>query len=237
MGAVATRVLIVEDDEHVRASLRLALSQEGNEVAEAASAEEAIPAFGREPSDVVLVDIMLPGADGFALCRELRAVSDVPILVLTARSDSHDIVAALESGADDYVVKPAVPKELAARIRALVRRASRTGGSNGGSGGGGAGRLVFGDLEIEPDSARVRLRGEPVALTKTEFRLLTELAENRGRVLSREVLLERVWGYGYFGDSRLVDVHVRRLRRKVESDPANPTLIVTVRGLGYRLEP
>ncbi len=228
MDVVPTRVLIVEDDEHARASLRLALEQDGNDVAEAASAEEGLPAFQRRPSDVVLVDIMLPGADGFDLCRELRRLSDVPILVLTARSDSHDVVAALEAGADDYVIKPAVPKELSARIRALLRRAKRATTAPG--------AISLGELEIEPESARVRRRGEVVSLTRTEFRLLCELAENPGRVLSRETLLERVWGYDYFGDGRLVDVHVRRLRRKVEDDPSNPQLVLTVRGLGYKVE-
>lgn len=222
-------MLIVEDDEHVRTSLRLVLEQEHNAVAEAGSAEEALPAFRRSPSDIVLVDIMLPGADGFELCRNLRRESDVPILVLTALSDSHDVVAALEAGADDYVVKPAVPKELTARIRALMRRASR--------GAAASERLVVGDIEIEPENAVVRQRGRPVDLTRTEFRLLCELAQVPGRVLSREALLERVWGYDYFGDSRLVDVHVRRLRCKVEDDPSRPVRIVTVRGLGYKVEP
>ena len=238
MEQMPTRVLIVEDDEHARTSLRLALEQDGNDVSEAGSAEECMPAFQRDPSDVVLVDIMLPGADGFDLCRELRRVSDVPILVLTARSDSHDVVAALEAGADDYVVKPAVPKELSARIRALMRRARRTGTAGGGGGGGpGTTTLTLGAVEIEPDSARVRRNGADVSLTRTEFRLLCELAENRGRVLTRETLLERVWGYDYFGDGRLVDVHVRRLRGKVEDDPGRPALILTVRGLGYKIEP
>ena len=224
------RILIVEDDERIRAALRLALEDEGNVIDEAASAEEGLPAFQQRPSDVVLVDLMLPGADGFELCRELRRRSDVPILILTARSDSHDVVAGLEAGADDYVVKPAVPKELAARIRALQRRAARTRGDS-------AGVLTFGDLAVDVDAGQVRRAGEPVALTKTEFRLLCELAQSSGRVLSREALLERVWGYDYFGDSRLVDVHIRRLRGKVEDDPANPRYVVTVRGLGYRLEP
>jgi len=228
---VTTRVLIVEDDENARTSLRLALEEDGNDVTEAVSAEECMPAFRRRPSDVVLVDIMLPGADGFDLCRELRRESDVPILVLTARSDSHDVVAALEAGADDYVVKPAVPKELSARIRALMRRARRTTAS-----GAAPPALTLGDVEIEPESARVRRKGEELSLTRTEFRLLCELAENPGRVLSREVLLERVWGYDYFGDGRLVDVHVRRLRRKLEDDPSRPTLILTVRGLGYKVD-
>lgn len=229
MKAMPTRVLIVEDDEHARTSLRLALEEDGNDVSEAGSAEEGLPAFRRRTCDVVLVDIMLPGADGFDLCRELRRLSDVPILVLTARSDSHDVVAALEAGADDYVVKPAVPKELSARIRALLRRAKRSPAAE-------TSAITIGDIEIEPESARVRRRGGDVALTRTEFRLLCELAENPGRVLSRETLLERVWGYDYFGDGRLVDVHIRRLRRKVEDDPSNPQLIVTVRGLGYKVE-
>ncbi len=224
------RILIVEDDERIRAALRLALEDEGNVIEEAASAEEGLPAFQQRPTDVVLVDLMLPGVDGFELCRQLRRRSDVPILILTARSDSHDVVAGLEAGADDYVVKPAVPKELAARIRALHRRAVRARGDT-------AGLLTFGDLIVDVDAGQVRRGGEPVALTKTEFRLLCELAQSSGRVLSREALLERVWGYDYFGDSRLVDVHIRRLRGKVEDDPGNPRHIVTVRGLGYRLEP
>ncbi len=226
---MACRILIVEDERPVRASLRLALEQEGNEIEEAESAEQALVRFRGRPTDIVLVDIVLPGADGFDLCRRLRQTSDVPILVLTARSDSHDLVAALEAGADDYVVKPAVPKELAARIRALLRRANRSGSAGS--------RIRLGDLEIEPEAATVRRGGRTLSLTKTELRLLCELAQSPGRVLSREVLLERVWGYDYFGDSRLVDVHVRRLRTKVEDDPSRPERIVTVRGLGYKIEP
>jgi DNA-binding response OmpR family regulator len=226
---VPTRVLLIEDDEHVRASLRLVLEQEGSAVSEAASAEEGLPVFRRSPTDIVLVDIMLPGADGFCVCREIRRESDVPILVLTARSDSHDVVAALEAGADDYVVKPAVPKELTARLRALLRRANRVVSVSG--------RLRLGDLEIDVESAQVRQDGKAVSLTRTEFRLLCELAQVPGRVMSREALLERVWGYDYFGDSRLVDVHIRRLRCKIEEEASRPRRIVTVRGLGYRAEP
>ena len=148
--------------------------------------------------------------------------------MVTARADTHDVVAGLEAGADDYLTKPFAPKELSARIRALLRRV-RTSDP-------GMSRLVFGDLEIVPDEGVVRRAGEELHLTKTEFRLLVELGTNPGRVLSREVLLERVWGYGYFGDGRLVDVHVRRLRTKVERDPANPRHVVTVRGLGYKLQ-
>ena len=170
---------------------------------------------------------MLPGMDGFEACRTLRRQSTVPIIMVTARSDTHDVVAGLEAGADDYVTKPFVAKELAARIRALLRR-SRPDDA-------GDSVLSFGNVEIEPDAGVVRRSGEEVHCTRTEFRLLCELADHPGKVLSREHLLEQVWGYDYFGDGRLVDVHVRRLRTKVEPDPANPRFILTVRGMGYKL--
>jgi DNA-binding response OmpR family regulator len=178
----------------------------------------------------VLLDLMLPGMDGFETCRSLRRSSDVPVIMVTARTDTYDVVAGLEAGADDYVTKPFVAKELAARIRALLRRA-RTSTEPATS------ILRVGDLEIVPDAGEVRRAGEQVHLTRTEFRLLCELASSPGRVFSRELLLERVWGYDYFGDGRLVDVHVRRLRTKVEGDPAHPKHVVTVRGLGYKLQP
>ena len=160
--------------------------------------------FTRRPADVVLIDLMLPGIDGFEVCRSIRRSSDVPIVMVTARSDTYDVVAGLEAGADDYLTKPFVPQELAARIRALLRRA-RSSDSNLSS-------LIFGDLEIRPEAGEVLVAGNLISLTKTEFRLLCELAGSPGRVFSREQLLERVWGYDYFGDGRLVDVHVRRLR-------------------------
>ncbi len=225
---VGTRILSVEDDERIRTAVKLALEDEGWSVEEADTGEEALNAFQRQPSDVVLIDIMLPGIDGFDVCRAIRRVSDVPIVMVTARADTHDVVAGLEAGADDYLTKPFAPKELSARIRALLRRA-RTSDSV-------SAHLRFGDLEIIPDEGVVRRAGEEIHLTKTEFRLLVELASTPGRVFSRETLLERVWGYGYFGDGRLVDVHVRRLRTKVEADPANPRHVVTVRGLGYKLQ-
>jgi DNA-binding response OmpR family regulator len=225
---VGTRILAVEDDERIRTAVKMALEDEGWTVDEAGSGEQALDAFGREPVDVVLIDIMLPDIDGFELCRSLRKSSDVPIVMVTARADTHDVVAGLEAGADDYLTKPFAPKELSARIRALLRRVRPS--------APGHARMVFGDLEVIPDEGMVLRDGREVHLTKTEFRLLCELASNPGRVFSRESLLDKVWGYGYFGDGRLVDVHVRRLRTKVEADPANPRHVVTVRGLGYRLQ-
>ena len=225
---MGTRILTVEDDERIRTAVRLALEDEGWEVEEADTGEEALQAFTRQPSDVVLIDIMLPGIDGFDVCRSIRRVSDVPIVMVTARADTHDVVAGLEAGADDCLTKPFAPKELSARIRALLRRARTIDLAPT--------HLRFGDLEIIPEEGIVLRDNAEVHLTKTEFRLLVELASAPGRVFSRESLLERVWGYGYFGDGRLVDVHVRRLRMKVELDPANPRHVMTIRGLGYKLQ-
>ena len=228
MRAVGTRILAVEDDERIRTAVKMALEDEGWVVEEAETGEDALEAFARRPTDVVLIDIMLPGVDGFEVCRSIRRTSDVPIVMVTARADTHDVVAGLEAGADDYLTKPFAPKELSARIRALMRRARKPESGNT--------TMRFGDLEITPDAGVVRRAGTELHLTKTEFRLLCELASSPGRVFSREVLLERVWGYGYFGDGRLVDVHVRRLRTKIEADPANPRHVATVRGLGYKLQ-
>jgi DNA-binding response OmpR family regulator len=226
---MAIRVLTVEDDERIRTAVKMALEDEGWEVEEADTGEEALQAFTRLPADVVLIDIMLPGIDGFDVCRAIRRVSDVPIVMVTARADTHDVVAGLEAGADDYLTKPFAPKELSARIRALLRRARPA--------EVGVTHLRFGDLEIVPDEGVVLREGVELHLTKTEFRLLVELASAPGRIFSRESLLEKIWSYGYFGDGRLVDVHVRRLRMKVERDPANPRHVITVRGLGYKLQP
>ncbi len=228
-STVGTRILTVEDDERIRTAVKLALEDEGWIVDEADNGEDALELFARNPTDVVLIDIMLPGIDGFEVCRSIRRTSDVPIVMVTARADTHDVVAGLEAGADDYLTKPFAPKELSARIRALLRRIRATDPTSA--------HIQLGDLEVIPDEGVVTRNGEEVHLTKTEFRLLVELASSPGRVFSREVLLERVWGYGYFGDGRLVDVHIRRLRTKVEADPANPRHVVTVRGLGYKLQP
>lgn len=219
----------MEDDERIRTSVRLALEDEGWTVDEAENGEEALARFAQAPTDVVLIDIMLPDIDGFEVCRAIRRTSDVPIVMVTARDDTHDVVAGLEAGADDYLTKPFAPKELSARIRALLRRV-RTENHAGPT-------LRFGDLEVIPDQGVVKRAGEEVHLTKTEFKLLVELASSPGKVFSRETLLDSVWGYDYFADGRLVDVHVRRLRTKVETDPANPRHVVTVRGLGYKLQP
>ncbi len=220
-------VLVIEDDDRIRLSLTLALEDEGYGVRAAATAEDGLAEHRQEPADTVLVDLMLPGLDGYDCIRGLRRDGDVPIVVVSARSDTHDIVAALEAGADDYLVKPVAIKELTARLRALRRRARVA---------PAVPTLTFGDLEVRPLAGEVLLRGEPVALTRTEFRLLCELAEHAGQVLSRQQLLSRVWEYD-FGDERLVDVHIGRLRQKIEDEPAAPRFVVTVRGLGYKLSP
>lgn len=225
------QILIIEDDDRIRETTGLLLEDEGYEVVGMASAEDGIAAFERAPAACVLVDLMLPGMNGFDCCRELRRRSDVPIIMLTARTDPFDVVAGLEAGADDYVTKPFHAKELTARVRALLRR-SRSGGGNETT---PKEVIRFGDVEVRVDEGVV-LKGEsPVALTKTEFRLLCRMAENPGRLFSREALLDKVWGYSYLGDGKLVDAHVHRLRAKVEDDPSNPRHVVTVRGLGYKV--
>jgi DNA-binding response OmpR family regulator len=226
-GLVAYRVLIVEDEQPVRQMLHILLEDEGFDVTSAADAEEALAARRAREPDLLLVDLRLPGMQGLELCRHVRQTSSVPIIIVTAQVDSHDVVAGLEAGADDYVTKPFVAKELAARIRAALRRSSTN----------SVGEIFsFEDIEIRPEAGTLRRAGEIVHLTKTEFRLLCEFVECEGQLLSREQLLVNVWGYDYLGDSRLVDAHVRRLRMKIENDPANPRLLQTVRGLGYRFE-
>ena len=222
---MSIRVLLVEDDARIRAVLELALHDHGYDVRSAATGEQALELLAQERPDVVLLDLMLPGIDGLEVCRRVRADSDLPIIAVTARSDSADVVAGLEAGADDYVTKPVVASELAARIRAVLRRVPPTSVST-----------RVGDLELLVDRAMVLRDGQQLSLTKTEFRLLCELADRPGEVKTREDLLRSVWGYDYFGDTRLLDVHIRRLRTKVEDDPGSPSLILTVRGVGYRLQ-
>ncbi|MGE0309856.1 MAG: response regulator [Acidimicrobiia bacterium] len=223
------RVMVVEDDQDVRLLLRLLLEDEGYSVTEAATGTQALDRFAVDPAHLVLLDIRLPEMNGFEVCRALRQKSDIPIIMVTAQDDSHDVVAGLEAGADDYVMKPFVDKELLARVRAQLRRAH--GGMRSPD------LLMAKDLEIRPDEGLVLRGGEPIALTRTEFNLLVHFAMNPNRVHTREMLLEQVWGYQSGGDDRLVDAHVRRLRTKIESDPSNPVIIQTVRGLGYKLVP
>ena len=237
MAGVAPRLLVVEDDDPIRTALRWALEDEGYDVAEAVSGEEALAAVGTAAPDVMVVDLMLGSMDGFAVIREVRRDHDLPIIVVSARADTHDIVAALEAGADDYVTKPFEVKEITARLRALRRRA----GSGAAAAGAGPEEVVLDRSPAAPlvlrEAAGTVHRGEEqLPLTLTEFRLLCELASAPGRVFSRQVLLERVWEHGFFGDERIVDVHIRRLRTKVEREPAAPRIVVTVRGLGYRLD-
>lgn len=223
-------LLFIEDDDGIRLALRLALEDEGYTVHEAANGSDGLTQFKAHEVDLVLLDLRLPDMSGFDVCRALRTDSTVPIIIITAQTDTHDMVAGLEAGADDYVTKPVIPKELAARIRALLRRVhlSETTAATPKS-------VLLGDIELRREQGIVLKAGEELSLTKTEYRLLCEFADHAGAVLSRDQLLERVWGYEYLGDSRLVDAHVRRLRLKVEDQPDDPQLIVTARGIGYRL--
>jgi two-component system response regulator MtrA len=221
------RVLLVEDDASIREIAKLGLTQSGFRVTTAPDGREGLLQFRQTPFDLVLLDVMLPSLDGYEVCRQIRAESRVPIIMLSAKSDTVDVVVGLELGADDYVTKPFEMAELVARARAAVRRSSAEPDEP---------VLTRGELEIDPGAFAARRGGEDLKLTATEFKLLLELARRPGQVFTRELLLERVWNYEYLGDSRLVDVAVQRLRAKVEDDPKEPQIIKTVRGVGYRFD-
>ena len=225
-------LLFIEDDDGIRTALKLALEDEGYVVREAPDGRTGLALFAEHEPDLVLLDLRLPDMSGFDVCRQLRTISIVPIIIVTAQTDTYDLVAGLEAGADDYVTKPVVPKELAARIRAALRRVHLRESTSATSA-----ISRFGDIELRREQGIVLKGGHELNLTKTEFRLLCEFADHANMVLSRDQLLERVWGYEYLGDSRLVDAHVRRLRVKIEDQPDDPKIIVTARGIGYRLLP
>jgi two-component system, OmpR family, response regulator MtrA len=220
-------VLLVEDDPGARQGLELALRRLGYEVRLAETGEAALDAICEAAVDVVVLDVMLPGLDGFEVCRRLRRDSDVPVIMLTARGDDFDIVGGLEAGADDYVAKPVEPRVLDARIRAVLRRMARAGSP----------AETYGELLIDRGSLVVRRAGREVSLTPTELRLLLVLSGSPRQVFSREQLLDLVWEQNYLGDSRLVDACVQRLRAKIETDTSEPRYIQTVRGFGYRFGP
>jgi DNA-binding response OmpR family regulator len=225
---VPALVLLIEDDPSIRRPTAVVLRSEGYDVIEADTGEDGLQLFSEHGPEIVLVDIMLPGIDGFDVCRSIRGSSGVPIIAVTAKDDPFDIVAGLEAGADDYVTKPFEPKVLLARMRAALRRARSSPDVD---------VYRLGErIEVRPEAGTVSVEGTLVSLTRTEFRLLCELAANAGRVLTRDQLLDSVWGYDYFGETKLVDVHVHRLRAKIERDPSDPVHVVTVRGLGYKAE-
>ncbi|MGI8616280.1 MAG: response regulator [Actinomycetota bacterium] len=221
------QVLLVEDDPSIREMTVLGLTNAGFRVTSCADGREGLGRLRRDPFDLAVLDVMLPTLDGFEITREVRKNSRIPIVMLTARADATDVIVGLELGADDYVTKPFDMSVLVARCRAVLRRAAAEPAEP---------VLRMGDLEVDVAGYSARKDGRDLALTATEFRLLVELVRRPGQVLTREVLLSRVWDYEYLGDSRLVDVAVQRLRAKVEDDPTSPKTISTVRGVGYRLE-
>ncbi len=224
-----TRVLVVEDEESYSDALTYLLAKEGFEVAVAASGPAALEEFDRSGADIVLLDLMLPGLPGTEVCRRIRSVSSVPVIMVSAKDDEVDKVVGLELGADDYVTKPYSPRELVARIRAVLRRGSDPLDEVPAS-------LAAGPVRMDVERHVVTVRGDEVAMPLKEFELLELLLRNAGRVLTRGQLIDRVWGSNYVGDTKTLDVHVKRLRAKVEADPATPVHLVTVRGLGYKFE-
>jgi two-component system response regulator MtrA len=220
---VSNKILVVDDDDALREMVGLVLNAAGYETIFAADGLSAVDVFKKEEPDLVLLDIMLPGQSGIEVCKQLRVLSGTPIVMLTAKGDTEDVVLGLEAGADDYVVKPHNGAELLARIKARLRPVAEDGGI-----------ITVGELTMDPRSYEVKRAGVKISLTPLEFKLLHTLAVKPQQVFSREMLLEQVWGYQYKADTRLVNVHVQRLRSKVEEDPENPKIVTTVRGHGYR---
>ncbi|MGA0217115.1 MAG: response regulator [Ilumatobacteraceae bacterium] len=227
-------IFVVEDEESFVDALEVGLGREGFAVSVARDGFEALEKFDDVNPDLVLLDVMLPRVTGIEVCRQLRQKSNVPIIMVTAKSSEIDTVVGLEVGADDYVAKPYRIRELVARIRAALRR--QAGDTTGEIPRPSATSLVVGDVELNDDEHTVSVRGESVAMPLKEFDLLRLLMSNVGRVMTRELLIDRVWGSDYFGDTKTLDVHIKRIRAKVEPDPTNPSRIVTVRGVGYKFE-
>lgn len=224
------RILVVEDEETLAEAISFLLSKEGFDVAVAASGPEAVEVFDKSGADLILLDLMLPGLSGTEVCRQIRTKSSVPIIMLTAKDSEIDKVVGLELGADDYVTKPYSSRELIARIRAVLRRGEIQ------DAGGDESTLEVGPVRMDTDRHIITVNGEQVAIPLKEFELLEFLMRNAGRVLTRVQLIDRVWGSDYVGDTKTLDVHIKRLRAKIEKDPANPEHIQTVRGMGYKME-
>ena len=225
-----TKILVVEDEDSVLDPLELLLNKEGFTVVTAKTGKEALEKFDNAGADLILLDLMIPEVSGTEVCRQIRSKSQVPIIMLTAKDTEVDKVVGLELGADDYVVKPYSKAELVARIKAVLRRGASTNAAAGGT------LLIAGPVEIDVESHKVKVLGNFVSFPLKEFELLEFLVRNSGRVLTRTQLIDRIWGSDYFGDTKTLDVHIKRLRAKIEKDPANPVYILTIRGLGYKFE-
>lgn len=223
-----TKILVVEDEESIRETLAFLLAKEGYKVQTLASGHEAVSEFDKFDPDLVLLDIMLPGLSGVEITKKIRQKSQTPIIMLTAKDTELDKVLGLEIGADDYVTKPFSGRELLARIKALLRRTSEPIATEG--------AIKAGPVEIDPDRHQIFIRGEETSMPLKEFELLLYLIQNSGRVLTRNQLIDRIWGSDYFGDTKTLDVHVKRIRSRIEKDPANPKYLQTVRGVGYKFE-